>query len=323
MNIKDFLIDNYIWIIVIILITIITIIGFLADKKKSEKPENNMQKNNKNMNSTQPVNNVGQMQYQPQNPLMQIPMNMNNVNPNNNLNNIQMDNNANQMNNVPTNQNFNSVNNQNIMQNETMMAGNIANDINPINNQPQVENIMEAPQPELIYQPLSEQKPVIAPQPIPNISNMQNIQEQPQIIDNGVYQNNNAMNGMMQQPINTQIDMVNNYQQEMPIAQPEKNMPQNINYNMQSIIPQPIENNNFVNNLNNTTIPQPVNVIPMPQPVNAQPIMQNTFNNQQMSQPNYGNQMTPQPEMMNQSIQSIPNQPINFVYGPQNNNQNM
>ena len=34
MNIKDFLIDNYIWIIVIILITIITIIGFLADRKK-------------------------------------------------------------------------------------------------------------------------------------------------------------------------------------------------------------------------------------------------------------------------------------------------
>ena len=39
MNIKDFLIDNYIWILVIILITIITIIGFLADKKKSGKKE--------------------------------------------------------------------------------------------------------------------------------------------------------------------------------------------------------------------------------------------------------------------------------------------
>lgn len=37
MNIKDFLIDNYIWIIVVILLSIVTVIGFLADKKKNGK----------------------------------------------------------------------------------------------------------------------------------------------------------------------------------------------------------------------------------------------------------------------------------------------
>ena len=40
MNIKDFLIDNYIYIIIVIVLIIITIIGFLADKKKNgEKKE--------------------------------------------------------------------------------------------------------------------------------------------------------------------------------------------------------------------------------------------------------------------------------------------
>ena len=40
MNIKNFLIDNYIYIIIVIVLIIITIIGFLADKKKSsEKKE--------------------------------------------------------------------------------------------------------------------------------------------------------------------------------------------------------------------------------------------------------------------------------------------
>ena len=36
MNLKQFLIDNYVYIIVIIILVIVTIIGFLADKKKNE-----------------------------------------------------------------------------------------------------------------------------------------------------------------------------------------------------------------------------------------------------------------------------------------------
>ena len=35
MNLKDFLMDNYIYIIIVIILIIITIIGFLADKKKN------------------------------------------------------------------------------------------------------------------------------------------------------------------------------------------------------------------------------------------------------------------------------------------------
>ena len=35
MNIKDFLMDNYIYIIIVIVLIIITIVGFLADKQKN------------------------------------------------------------------------------------------------------------------------------------------------------------------------------------------------------------------------------------------------------------------------------------------------
>ena len=44
MNIKEFLLDNYIWILVVILLSIITVIGFLADKNRGGKT--GKQKNN-------------------------------------------------------------------------------------------------------------------------------------------------------------------------------------------------------------------------------------------------------------------------------------
>ena len=66
MNIKDFLIENYIWILVVILLSIVTIIGFLADKKrvknkKEEVPANNGNNANAttipdNSNNSNPVN---------------------------------------------------------------------------------------------------------------------------------------------------------------------------------------------------------------------------------------------------------------------------
>ena len=37
MNFRDFLMDNYIYIIIVIVLVIVTIIGFLADKKKNGK----------------------------------------------------------------------------------------------------------------------------------------------------------------------------------------------------------------------------------------------------------------------------------------------
>ena len=64
MNIKDFLMENYIYIIIVIILTIVTIIGFLADKKRNgdKKPKtmsgtisNNQNQNMGNMTYQQPV----------------------------------------------------------------------------------------------------------------------------------------------------------------------------------------------------------------------------------------------------------------------------
>ena len=63
MNIKDFLIDNYIWIIVIILITIVTIIGFLADKKKNENKNEAPAQPRNQSKGMQQTNDIGQLQY--------------------------------------------------------------------------------------------------------------------------------------------------------------------------------------------------------------------------------------------------------------------
>jgi hypothetical protein len=86
MNIKDFLIDNYIYIIIVIVLIIITIIGFLADKKKSNEkkmivpgpqtsnmnqPQQVMPTNTQTidpmtaMNQVQPMNNQMNPQVQP------------------------------------------------------------------------------------------------------------------------------------------------------------------------------------------------------------------------------------------------------------------
>ena len=87
MNFVDFLMDNYIWIIVIILITIITIIGFLADKKKNNKSKEEQPINNQNFNTIQPEN----MNVMPQpmqnmnNQEMNMQNGMNNMNFNNQM----------------------------------------------------------------------------------------------------------------------------------------------------------------------------------------------------------------------------------------------
>ena len=78
MNIKDFLIENYIWILVIILITIITIIGFLADKKKNGKKGTEQPVSNPNNNDGQQINNAAPIQYNAQDQFMSNQMNNNN-----------------------------------------------------------------------------------------------------------------------------------------------------------------------------------------------------------------------------------------------------
>ena len=74
MNIKQFLLDNYIWILVIILISIVTIIGFLADKKKNDK-----KKENAAQQQPSNENNLAPMQYQEQSQSAANTMGMNNA----------------------------------------------------------------------------------------------------------------------------------------------------------------------------------------------------------------------------------------------------
>ena len=299
MNIKDFLIENYIWLIVIVLITIVTIIGFLADKKRvnnKEKkakvaPQNTQTANEKQpdfMQTTeQPINNVQPIQYQqPQ------PAQLNQVNNNMGMN----------FNNINTTvRPINQTNTETVPQPINYTEPQV---IEPMNNQqktitsPQpVENIPQNPVQEPMYQPLSEQKPIIAPQPVPNFSNVQP-------------QNNPEVNQVVQNPINMQP-----LPSQINVIQPvtETMMPS----------PVPMVNNNFAQTPNfipnNVTIPQAVNPIPAPQPINPQSIQNNpnqAGNMQQM------NMMQPNPNMIQPTQNTIP-QPINFVYGPQNNNQNM
>ena len=125
--------------------------------------------------------------------------------------------------------------------------------------------------------------------------------------------------------------------QNMNMGQEQKNSKlatQISNYNQ--------NNNNYgiTNTIpNQGTLPQPVNPIPVPTPIMPQPIMANQMQRpesmvqmpthnitQQVPNQNVfiGNQNPPQPMVQaNQQQMSTPMAPVNFVYGPQNNNQNM
>ena len=186
---------------------------------------------------------------------MQNQMNNNmGMNFNNNLNN-QTINPINEMNNIQSNQNTINPNNM-IQQNpEPLMNGVNTNEINQMNNQqPMENNILNVPT-ESMYQPLSEQKPIIPPQPVPNFNTVEpNINVQPQQDNNYNIGDINNNNNNIQQ----NLEMMPNINQ-----QPEMNMMPSPNYN--NIVMQPQmaqENNNFTGqtnfNQNNTTIPQPI-----------------------------------------------------------------
>lgn len=176
MNIKDFLIDNYIYIIIVIILIIITIIGFLADKKKNSKKEEN------NNNSIQngfvpqtPTNQAPPMYYQPVAPdnvmnnqtsnQPNIPVNQNNNQMNYNMNEPL----GNAIPNVITPSVDPLVNNQAVNQtsffNQTPDQTNqtIPSDINNITNQ----NVV---QPDMI-QPIINQNQIPTPIPNNNINN--------------------------------------------------------------------------------------------------------------------------------------------------------
>lgn len=335
MNIVDFLIANYHWILAIILLTIITIIGFLADKKKNDKKKEDKTPKKKTAKNDMTIKQQP-MQYQPeiqnqtetQQPMM--PNNINNINSgpmNQNLNTNQMDNGLiNQMNN---NQNSGTI------PQSITYGGELQNNNNLINNPQPVENIVPEQVQEPMYQPLEEQKPHFTPQPIPSFDTMKEEQNQNlQIMNNQMLLGNqNMMNQQTVMQAIPQPMMQPNTQQmqnpepmgQMSIYNQNANTQENNNNGMANMIPNP------------RTIPQPVNPIPVPQPVIPQPVMTNqmhnpepmgqmptyNMNNQVLNQNGFvGNQNSQQP-MMQPNPQPAPMAPINFVYGPQNNNQNM
>lgn len=344
MNIKDFLIDNYIWILVVILITIVTIIGFIVDKKKSGSKKENPQvpmPNNQNIGNQQTIN-QGPIQYQ--NGTMTPQMNTNMMDTsnemNNNFNNIIPNNINNNFNpNFNQNNNFNNKFNNNIgmnqsnftnpmEENQTINMESSFNNMQPMGTIPQPVNQMpnnfemmnnmqsienESKKEEVpSYQPLSEQKPKFTPKEVPNFASIPNEINQPNMMKQPEFSTSNI--------ISTPIQPMNGQPQFEQIAQP---MTMQTNNNMMSNS----QNNNFGINPNfmpnNNMIPQPVNMVTTPQPVKPQSIMNSNGYNQpnMMSQPQSNYQQSNQ--NMGQPQQTANQLPVNFVFGPQNNNQNM
>ena len=268
MNIKDFLMDNYIYIIIVIVLIIITIIGFLADKQKNG--------GKKNKAAEAPLPNNVNSDIAPQ-PITYQPTNNNQINNMNTIPNTNLMPNKNQLNTPSDPNGLSAMPNNNVI--------NPVNLGNTIQNTPQPVEPMNAgtySNPESMYQPLSEQKPVIAP-----VNPMNNI-------------NNNLNNQMasnpepLQQPTSNIMAGVGAYNQ--PVVEPTKPelaIPTSMNggpissginggmaYNQQPINPQPIPNP--VEN----TIPSPITP---PQPTMPGPVgfvygqpTQNQNNNQQM-----------------------------------------
>ena len=296
-NIVEFIRENYIWIMVVILLSIITVIGFLADKKKNPK-----QKVEKNVdNNPIPGPNMDQMNYQTQNQnnMMGVMPNINNINnviqPNQNMNT--------EINTIPQPVNPQPMSNPTgfvePMSSElrnvplSSLIDNSMNNIEPINNNvnnPQLVdniNVVNSINQEPIYQPLGEQNLNLAPKEI-------NIPIEP-MRDNTMMMNN-------QMPVENNMysqNMVNPQPQMM--AQPQNN---NMVYNQ---MPQ----NNTLNNMNQMNYQEnPV--------VNSQPIIPNTNANQTIpNQQPVNPQPIPNAQYLNPQIT-----PINFIYGPQSNNNN-
>lgn len=283
MNIKEFLIANYIWILVIILLAIVTIIGFLAEKNKSDKKEKKKENESPqqvNMQPEQIMNNQpnNQVTYQGQVPNQHEQMTQVNqmVTPDMQQNNQMVQNVPNsqpvyqeQISQQPYQPQVEPM----MMPNQTIPTPSVAE---PMNSMPLEQNVVPT------YQPLSEQTPKIAPQPIPNIVSHEEvitpIMPQPQFVSGQP----------MQEPI------MQTYSQVQPVQAnviPDSQMPN-------------------INQYDNNMMVQPQGTIP--QPVIPQNIMQPTQN---MGIPTYNNQQMPTQPVVEQ-------QPVNFVFGqPNNNNQ--
>ena len=279
MNIKDFLMDNYIYIIIVIVLIIVTVIGFLADKQKIGA------KKNKTAEEPLPGNVSGDINLQP---VTFQPVN------NNQMSNFSTIPNTNLM---PNNQlnNQNNINNGGVsLQNNNVM--NPTNVGNPINNIPQPVEPMAvgiAPAPEPMYQPLSEQQTVIAPtnqiNSLNNLNNginnpqpIQNPEPLQQPINNFIPNNNmpgaNTFNGPIVEPIKPENNIVANTigTQTLNSVNPNNGM----TFNPQPINPQPIPNP--VENTIPSPITPPQPTIPGPVGFVYGPTTQSQNNNQQM-----------------------------------------
>ena len=305
MNIKDFLMDNYIYIIIVIVLIIITIIGFLADKKKSDgkKVTPAAGKNNPGYDP----NAGGQITYQPNAntmggdiyPIPNGPINvqMNNMAPlNNQISPQPVQNNPQVVPSQPINGNMSQpvepMNNAGaIPQPMNGMNNNIGNINQPImGNAPQpvepINNLVSTPEP--MYQPLAEQ--------------------QPNLLNNAVNQPVEQI-GFQQPIINTFDSVPNNINQPINnfgTVQPQQMVPPmapgNVMQPMPNTVPiieqpQPMAMNNPIPGPEVNPLP-PVNPVPMPGPV------ENTV----------PNPITP-PQPVNPT-------PVGFVYGAQQQNNN-
>lgn len=233
MNIKDFLMDNYIYIIIVIILIIITIIGFLADKQKNNKA--------KNANGGEPLSNANPSLDNTPRPITYQPVNNNQMGNTMATPNL-MPNNGPIANGMPINNQLNN--------NMGMPQPNIPQPVEPM-------NVSASVNPEPMYQPLSEQKPTIQPtNPINNINSFNNGPLNNPISNNvdGINQINNI------QPTNVITEPITTNQPVQGPTMVSNPVPNPIN-----IQPQPVDSGMNLNNGINANPVSP-NPIPIPNP---------------------------------------------------------
>lgn len=282
MNIMEFMMDNFVWILVVLLLTIVTIIGFLVDKKKNDKKKNEQVNGMNVQNYSAPVNGGGQNFSQNMQPV--------------NFNSQPVNTNGNMVNNMMNGNNFpnNSIK-------QPMMSGN-DNMVQSVTPPSSLQNFQPQMFSEPVSTPVVEQQNAMQPQMVTQIPIQEPEPMMQQPVTNTPYVNPMPefmqQNKVMYQP-NQQVMQVNTVQPE-PIYQ-------NNPVSMQSV--PSAENNQMVQPQMN--VPQMSNV-QMPQGPASVNMPNNGYNNAP-NQP-----MSTQPAY-NQQTQF---QPVNFVYGNQNSNQN-
>lgn len=227
MSFIDFLIQNYIYIIVVLIILIITVIGFIADKsskaKKRRKAENNQEVANTSVGVNPGVidNNILNSNMNPQNP---------NLEPLGTLN----------VTNQPLNQ-----------------TGEMVNGFNSVNEGVNINlerNVNPRPVNNMGYQPIEDQRPTFEPRPINVTTNLNTGSEM--VIPEAVMPTPTPVNKINEIPVVNPNVIGSNISQE-PVV--------NVNMANQPINPNPV-NQPMPGVMPNTIvspIPNPINPNPM------------------------------------------------------------